>query len=165
MSRLIWLPIIPIGVLVALWGQNPDIRGTVTREGGLPVMAIPDFRASGEAQSHMAAFNTTLWADIVGSGYLKMSPKTMYPLFVPQQPSDFVQPPPTPQTPVGRKGELVRAPSGGGRWIRLLLTAVAAAAGREPGQRQCARDPYHHEPASSLHGRRSVRDRRTAPRR
>lgn len=57
-----------------------------------PVIAIPDFKGSGEAQKFMEKFNETLWNEVENSGVLKMAPKSMYPLQVPQQPSDFKQP-------------------------------------------------------------------------
>src|SRR5262249_44763217 len=83
----------------------------------IPVMAIPDFRGAGDAQSHMSTFNETLWSDISSSGRIKMAPKAMYPLNVPQQASDLTVPPPKPQTPRGRSGEMVQLPTGGGRWL------------------------------------------------
>jgi TolB protein len=112
MSRLIWLPAIVIGALFVVWAQDPDIRVRVTGGGELPTMAIPDFRGSGEAQAVMPGFNQTLWGDISGSGYLKMAPKTMYPLFIPQQPSDFTPAPASPQSAAAG-----RLPSGGGHWM------------------------------------------------
>src|SRR5262249_1045222 len=78
-----------------LWGQA-DINIKITKEGGLPVIAIPDFRGSGGAQAFMdiaGGFNATLWDEISGSGALKMAPKTFYPLDVPRQPTDFRSPP------------------------------------------------------------------------
>jgi len=60
--------------------------------GEKPSIAIPDFRGSGAAQQWMAKFNGTLWSELQNSGQLKMIPKTVYPLSVPQQPSDFKPP-------------------------------------------------------------------------
>ena len=40
----------------------------------------------------MDSFNATLFRELQSSGQLKMVPKTVYPLQVPQQPSDFHQP-------------------------------------------------------------------------
>src|SRR5689334_5625917 len=111
MSRLIWLPLVILGALFVVWAQDPDIRVRIAGGGELPIMAIPDFSGSGEAQSLMPAFIQALWSDVSCSGYLKMAPKTMYPLFVPQQPSDFTQAPASPQSASGG-----RLPSGGGRW-------------------------------------------------
>ncbi|HEY4362317.1 MAG TPA: hypothetical protein VGN17_15185 [Bryobacteraceae bacterium] len=53
------------------------------------VIAVPEFRATGDAQKYMDVFNTTLWNDLDGSGVLKMAAKTFYPLDTPQQPNDF----------------------------------------------------------------------------
>jgi TolB protein len=81
-------------------------------------MAIPDFRGAGDAQSFMAAFNQTLWADVDGAGLFKMVPKTMYPSAVPQQPSDFRQPPPVVErTPVRGCQQLSQPQTGGGWWM------------------------------------------------
>jgi TolB protein len=64
--------------------------------GTQPAIAVPDFRGAGEAQQFMDAFNRTLWNELQNSGQLKMIPKTLYPLQVPQQPSDFKTPPQPP---------------------------------------------------------------------
>ena len=55
--------------------QGPDVTLHVTKPGELPVIAVPDLRAAGPAQSFMAAFNQTLWDDLLGSGVLKLAPK------------------------------------------------------------------------------------------
>lgn len=68
--------------------------------GELPVIAVPDFRGSGDAQRYMDTFNGTLFSDLQDSGMFKMAPKSMYPTDVPQQPSDFK--PPTMPTRVRR---------------------------------------------------------------
>ncbi|HVT95264.1 MAG TPA: hypothetical protein VHD76_20605 [Bryobacteraceae bacterium] len=57
--------------------------------GQRPALAVPDFRGSGEAQSHMAPFNGALFSSLQDSGQFTMVPKTAMPLHVPQQPSDF----------------------------------------------------------------------------
>lgn len=57
-----------------------------------PVIAVPDFKGSGAAGPFMDKFNETLWSELENSGVLKMAPKSMYPLQVPQQPSDFKPP-------------------------------------------------------------------------
>lgn len=77
-----------------------------------PVMALPELRGSGEAQGLMAVFNATLHDDLAGAGMLKMAPRTMFPAFVPQQPSDFV-----PIPPPGRGARSAKLATGGGRWI------------------------------------------------
>jgi TolB protein len=79
-------------VMVAglLAGQDKDISGIISEIfKGRPVIAVPDFRGSGDAQSVMGAFNDTLWAELQGSGVLEMREKSFYPLDVPQQPQDF----------------------------------------------------------------------------
>jgi TolB protein len=93
-----------------------DIKIVITGE-QRPALAIPDFRGSGAAQSWMGAFNQTLWSDISNSPVVKTVPKTTYPPNAPQQPSDFREPSAAPQTPRGRKGELVTPQTGGGLWM------------------------------------------------
>ena len=71
----------------------------LTGQGGKGVIAIPDFRGSGDAAGFMGTFNTTLWAEIDQSGLFRMAPKTSYPLQAPQQPKDIrggQAPPPAP---------------------------------------------------------------------
>src|SRR4051812_48998396 len=60
--------------------------------GEKPAIAIADFRGAGDSAQYMNAFNQTLFGDIEDSGLFKMVAKSLYPLQVPQQPSDF-QPP------------------------------------------------------------------------
>src|SRR5258708_17539593 len=62
--------------------------------GEKPSIAIPDFRGAGDAAKYMSVYNQTLFSDIQDSGLSKMASKSMYPLLVPQQPSDFQQPGP-----------------------------------------------------------------------
>ena len=71
----------------------------LTGQGGKGVMAIPDFRGSGEAARFMTTFNATLWNEVDQSGLFRMAPKTSYPLQAPQQPQDIRggQAPPPPQ--------------------------------------------------------------------
>jgi len=54
-----------------------------------PVIAIPEFRGSGDAQKVMAAFNETLSSEIDNAGLFKIAPRSFYPTTIPQQPSDF----------------------------------------------------------------------------
>ncbi len=70
-----------------------QISGVVNKEGGKASIAIPDFRGSGPAQPLMNTFNATLFSDIQNSGIFKMVPKTFMPMQIPQQPTDFRQPP------------------------------------------------------------------------
>jgi len=74
-------------------GQQANISGSVDKTGGKASIAIPDFRGSGDAQSLMATFNTTLSGEIQNSGIFNMVPKTSMPLQTPQQPGDFKQAP------------------------------------------------------------------------
>src|ERR1035441_420071 len=94
MKKLICFGIALSGALCTLAGQDATIW--VPKEGGIPAIAIPDFRGAGDAQKFMAAFNETLFADVKASGRLKVVAKTSLPTFVPQQPSDFQQPAPLP---------------------------------------------------------------------
>jgi len=118
MNRLFWIAsLAAAGLLVMAAQQSTYDLGTITK-GERPVLAVPDLRGTAEAQSLMGAFNQTLWSDVSSSGLFKMAPKTLYPLAVPQQPSDFVQPPPVVETPRGRRTqEMTRPPNGGGRWV------------------------------------------------
>jgi TolB protein len=92
------------GALVLL-GQQPNGADIIVRltEGAKPVIAVPDFRGAGDAQKVMSVFNTTLTNELEGSGAVKIAPKTMYPILIPQQPSDFRAP--TVTTPVTRGGQ------------------------------------------------------------
>jgi TolB protein len=103
-----------IGLLVL---SAQDIR-IVLNSGDRPHMAVPDFRGSGAAQPLMGAFNQTLWSDLDSAGLFTMVPKTSYPTMVPQQPSDFRQPPTPDEAARARKRREPAAPaSGGGLWM------------------------------------------------
>jgi TolB protein len=105
------------GGTILLFAQHTTIDvGTITK-GERPAIAIPDLRGSGAAQTFMPTFNQTLWTDITGAGIFKMIPKTMYPTSVPQQPSDFTQPPPPQEPARGRRQPPPQPASGGGRWM------------------------------------------------
>jgi TolB protein len=121
MKRSIWLLLAlcpAVLILVLQDGAAQDIQSKITKEGRVKI-AIPDFRGGGAAQNLMPAFNETLWGDIANSGVVEMVPKTMYPLTVPQQPSDFREPPPpAPENPRSRnRSALVTPPNGGGLWM------------------------------------------------
>lgn len=79
------LPI--VGLL--LWAQ---VEINIPKPGEKPTIAVPDFRGSGVAAPLMDVFNRTLFRELQDSGRLKMAPKTVYPLSIPQQPSDFKAP-------------------------------------------------------------------------
>ncbi|MFB3828019.1 MAG: translocation protein TolB [Bryobacteraceae bacterium] len=117
MKRL-WLGSGILAMLAALSAQQSDVVIKLT-QGERPIMAIPDFRGAGAAAGLMAAFNETLWSDIESSGLFKMASKSMYPLNVPQQPSDLTQPPPPEAPSRTRRGRTPPPPtSGGGRWLQ-----------------------------------------------
>ncbi|HVV47892.1 MAG TPA: hypothetical protein VHC72_21920, partial [Bryobacteraceae bacterium] len=65
-----------------------DIREWIVGAGGKPALAVIDFRGSG-SQPYMAAFNSTLFNDLQGSGLFDMRPKSMFPLNNPQRPEDL----------------------------------------------------------------------------
>src|SRR3954452_2207195 len=117
MKKLIGFAFASAGALLVLAAQDASIVVDRT-QGRIPVIAIPDFRGSGDAQRFMAAFNETLARDVNASGLFKIVPKTSLPLFIPQQPSDFQQPPPPPEQARGRNPQITSAPSGGGRWMQ-----------------------------------------------
>ena len=74
-----------------IWGQQAA-NIVIPGRGEKPTIAVPDFRGSGLAQPVMDVFNQTLFRELQDSGQLKMAPKTVYPLNLPQQPSDFKEP-------------------------------------------------------------------------
>jgi TolB protein len=82
---------IPLTILIAAASGvvYAQITGIVGGKGEKPTIAVPDFRGSGDAQNFMGVFNRTLFNDLDTSGQLKMIPKTLYPVQVPQQPADF----------------------------------------------------------------------------
>jgi TolB protein len=96
-SRLyLWRSLPPAGLLslaalslafaVAVFGQ--DIFGILNGKGGKPALAVIDFRGTG-SQPFMAAFNSTLFDDLQGSGLFDMKGKSMFPLNNPQRPEDL----------------------------------------------------------------------------
>ena len=78
LAGITWLP------------AKQQVSGVITKNPGKPLVALPDFRASGSAASFMAAFNTTVANDLQSSPLVNFVPKTLYPLQVPQQPSDLI---------------------------------------------------------------------------
>lgn len=117
MKKSICLVVAAAGALVLLAAQDVDYRGYI-KGGTTPTIAIPTFRGSGNAQGLMSTFNQTLRGDIQDSGLFKIVPTSMMPLFTPQQPSDFVTPPPVENNPRPRRGEMAPVTSGGGRWMQ-----------------------------------------------
>jgi TolB protein len=67
-----------------------QIQGYIQKNPGKPLVAVTDFRASGAAASYIGAFNSTVASDLQSSPLINVVPKTMYPLDVPQQPSDLI---------------------------------------------------------------------------
>ncbi|RPI12047.1 MAG: hypothetical protein EHM65_06415, partial [Acidobacteriales bacterium] len=84
------LTLLIVAVLVVAAQQSDVLIKIRTRERA--AIAVPDFRASGEAQKFMQTFNQTLFGDLDEAGLLRMVPKTMYPLETPQRPQDFRPP-------------------------------------------------------------------------
>lgn len=73
---------------LAVRGQQ--IQGTIEKNPGKPLVAVPDFRASGAAAGLIGAFNSTVASDLQASALMNFVPKTMYPLDIPQQPADLI---------------------------------------------------------------------------
>jgi TolB protein len=72
------------------WLAGQQINVQIEKNPGKPHIAVPDFRASGAAAPLMAAFNTTVANDLQSSPVVNFVPKTLYPLQIPQQPSDLI---------------------------------------------------------------------------
>lgn len=82
--------LITIPALAFAQGQ-PDLKGILSNPGPA-IIAIPDFKGSGDAAQWMSLFNQTVFDEIFNSAVLKVSPKSFYPKRIPQQPQDFRQP-------------------------------------------------------------------------
>src|SRR5947208_10165998 len=126
MKKLIWPAVASVGALLVLTAQDAKI----TISGGVfGKIAIPQFRGAGDAQKFMDAFNETLTGDVRNSGRIEIVPRTSYPLFVPQQPSDFQQP--TPQAAAPGRGRPSQpagtSNNGGGRWMQDWASPPAQA--------------------------------------
>lgn len=87
-KRILW----SVPLLAALFLGAQDIKLTLSGGANKPVIALPDFRGSGEAQALMNAFNAKLYTEIENGVVLSIAPKGMYPLTVPQTPTDFKPP-------------------------------------------------------------------------
>jgi TolB protein len=111
MKRAFWSAAALAALLMALAAQRSDVVIPI-RSGARPAIAVPDLRGSGAAQPLMNAFNEALYNDLDASGIFKIVPKTMYPLQIPQQPSDFREQPAS--QPI-RPGQ--QPPNGGGAWL------------------------------------------------
>ena len=94
--------------------------------GQRPAIALPDFKGAGGAEKYMDVFNATLWNDIENCGVLKVVAKSMYPLTVPQQPSDFREPTTPPQPMGGRTFADWSNPPASATYLAVGYTSVAA---------------------------------------
>src|SRR5258708_3290703 len=83
---LIGICTVALSVIIAQ--TRPDFSGDINKRGEKPSIAVPDFRGAGDSQRFMATVNGTLFSELQNSGQLKMVAKTLYPLQIPQQPSD-----------------------------------------------------------------------------
>jgi TolB protein len=72
------------------WLLGQQIQGQIEKNPGKPHVAVTDFRASGGAAAYIGAFNDTVRSDLEGSPLINFVPKTLYPLQVPQQPSNLI---------------------------------------------------------------------------
>ncbi len=104
MKKTNLLAILILAAAIVTAQRGADIVGEIMKGGQTPVIAIPDFRGSGDAQRFMNPFNETLWNDVNQANVYKLVPKSMYPLAVPQQPGDF-----QPQTMASWSGAPVNA--------------------------------------------------------
>jgi len=91
MKRLTYSAILlaTVALGAAFLRAQSDINAKIEKQGGKAAMAIPEFRGAGQAQNFMGVFNTTLNDEIENSGLFKMVPRSLMPVQVPQQPSDF----------------------------------------------------------------------------
>ena len=97
MKRTIILLTTILGICIVaislIYAQTPSqIQGEIKKHGEKPSIAVPDFRGAGDSQRFMATVNSTLFSELQNSGQLTMVAKTLYPLQIPQQPSDFHPP-------------------------------------------------------------------------
>src|SRR5581483_9800040 len=115
MKRFISVIFILTGIPPILSAQDAIIK---IQRGDRPAIAVPDFRGSNAAAPLMQTFNQTLYGDLESAGLFKMVPKSMLPLNVPQQPSDFREPGAAEQSTPPRRGAPPQPQSGGGLWLR-----------------------------------------------
>ncbi|MBV8811451.1 MAG: PD40 domain-containing protein [Acidobacteriaceae bacterium] len=84
-----------------------QVVGTIEKNPGKPHVAATDFRGAGAAAGLVGDFNSTVASDLQNSPLINFVPKTLYPLQVPQQPSDLIagvtQPSVRPTNPVGNR--------------------------------------------------------------
>ena len=83
-----YLPLLFVTLATA---QQADIKLSIIRP-DRPTIALPDIRGTGDAQPLMNGINAKLFTEIEQAAVLKIAPKGLYPLTVPQQPTDFKPP-------------------------------------------------------------------------
>ena len=93
---------------------------------GRPTIAVPDLKGATGADRFMDVFNATLWSDLENCGVLKVVAKSMYPLTVPQQPSDFREPAAASQSMGGRALADWMSPPVSANYLAIGYTSVAA---------------------------------------
>ena len=79
--------LLSLSFAAAIFGQGTT-SFTIVKE-GLPAIAVPDFKGAAGADRYMDVFNATLFSELQNCGVLKVVSKSLYPLNVPQQPSDL----------------------------------------------------------------------------
>ena len=121
--------------------------------GDRPTIAIPDFKGTSGADKYMDAFNAALWSEIENCGVLKMAAKSMYPLTVPQQPSDLREPPTPPQSLGGRALADWLNPPISAHYLAMGYTSVAADQIVLQGWLMSARQPI---PSAQLFAKRYI---------
>lgn len=84
--------ILCVAILLVRSKAQQTAQIPIEQHAGKPSIAVPDFRGGGAAQAYMSVFNQTLFSQLQDSASLKMAPKTVYPLRIPQQPTDFREP-------------------------------------------------------------------------
>src|ERR1035438_8155154 len=87
-ATLIFLAAVSFTATTAVLIFAQDINIFINGTAGKPALAVIDFRGSG-SQQLMAAFNSTLYSDLQGSGVFDMKPKSVFPLNNPQRPEDL----------------------------------------------------------------------------
>ncbi len=97
-------------LLLSVFGwlfARQQVVGTIEKNPGKPHVAVTDFRGSGGAAGLIGDFNSTVASDLQSSPLINLVPKTLYPLQVPQQPSDLiagvVRPGVRPSNPLGNR--------------------------------------------------------------
>jgi TolB protein len=104
--RILLASLLMFAATSAVSGRQ-QVVGTIQKNPGKPLVAVPDFRGAGGAAALMATFNSTVASDLQGSPLANFVSKSLYPLQIPQQPNELqagVAPPSTqPVTPQGNR--------------------------------------------------------------